>query len=213
MDKAKSSKKRKKPSKSPDLEDLHGQILHAAFLLALEEDYAEISLLDIAQKAKINFSFLVHIISDKSDILMLYARTIDSSLLDERAQEDIKEDNANDINESIRDRLFDILMDRLELINKDREALIAILESYKCDPKQLVIGLPHIAKSMSLMLEACSVDTSGLKGAIKVGALSAIYIKTLHVWMQDESADLSKTMAALDKALGRAESFAKMMGF
>ncbi len=43
--------------------------------------------------------------------------------------------------------------------------------------------------------------------------LTGIYLKVLKVWCDDESRDLSKTMAALDKALERGESVADTFGF
>jgi hypothetical protein len=87
-----------------------------------------------------------------------------------------------------------------------------VLESFKSDPKQLIIGLPHLCKSMSWMLEAAGMDTLGLGGAARLFGLTGIYIKNLKVWVSDESADLGKTMASLDKDLSRAESLANSIG-
>jgi hypothetical protein len=104
-------------------------------------------------------------------------------------------------------------MERFEVLNEYRAALVSILDSFKTDPKQLVISCPHLGRSMSWMLEAAGVETDGLRGALKVAGLTALYIKTLHVWQDDESADMAKVMASLDKDLGRAERFANTLGF
>ena len=61
---------------------------------------------------------------------------------------------------------------------------------------------------MSWMLEAAGIETAGIKGAVKVIGLTGIYLKTLRVWCDDESPDMGKTMAALDKNLGQAEEWA-----
>jgi len=114
---------------------------------------------------------------------------------------------------SARDQLFDILMERFEILNDYRAPLVSILESFCFDPKQAVISCPHLLRSMSWMLEAAGIETPGVRGALKVAGLTGVYLKTLRVWRDDESPDMSKTMAALDKDLGRAEHVANMFGF
>ena len=70
-----------------------------------------------------------------------------------------------------------------------------------------------LCRSMSWMLEAAGMDTGGARGAMRVAGLSGVYLKTLKVWKKDDSPDLSKTMAALDKDLNRLEQFANSFGF
>ena len=111
-----------------------------------------------------------------------------------------------------RDRLFDILMERFDILSEDRAAYVSILKSFRLDPKQAVISLPHLCQSMSWMLEACHISTSGIKGAARVAGLTGVYLKTLRVWLSDDTPDLSKTMAQLDKTLGQVERAAGMLG-
>ncbi|MEC7576790.1 MAG: TetR family transcriptional regulator, partial [Pseudomonadota bacterium] len=85
-------------------------------------------------------------------------------------------------------------------------------ESFHYDPKQAVISCPHLCRSMSWMLEAAGIEVGGIKGAMKVAGLTALYIKTLRVWRSDESVDMAKVMAALDKDLGRVEGLALRFG-
>ena len=99
-------------------------------------------------------------------------------------------------------------MERFDVIGDDHEAVVSILKSFRMDPKQAVISLPHLGRSMSWTLEAAGIETSGMKGAIRVAGLTGIYINVLRTWIEDDSEDLSKTMAALDRNLLRAEQFA-----
>ncbi len=69
--------------------------------------------------------------------------------------------------------------------------------------------LPYLCRSMGWMLDAAGIETGGVKGTLKVAALTAIYLKTLYVWHRDDSADMAKTMATLDSALGHAEQWAE----
>lgn len=180
-------------------------ILDAALELAANQGWRTLTLSGIAEGAGLSLSALREHVEDKADVLGLLGRRIDRRALDSAG--------AADLSVSARDRLFDILMERFDVLNEYRPAIVSILESFKCDPKQAVISCPHLARSMNWMLEAAGEDTQGIRGAMKVAGLTAVYIKTLRVWREDESPDLARTMAALDKDLSRAERLANTLGF
>lgn len=180
-------------------------ILDVALELAANQGWRTLTLSGIAEGAGLSLSALREHVEDKADILGLLGRRIDRRALDSAG--------AADLSVSARDRLFDILMERFDVLNEYRPAIVSILESFKCDPKQAVIACPHLARSMNWMLEAAGEDTQGIRGAMKVAGLTAVYIKTLRVWREDESPDLARTMAALDKDLSRAERLANTLGF
>ena len=159
-----------------------------------------ITMADIADKAHASLAELSEVFDDKTDVLVAYGRQIDKKVLESFA--------APDPSMSERDRLFDILMERFDVLNDHRDAVVSILKSFALDPKQAVISLPHLGRSMAWMLEAAGMDTSGIKGAVRVAGLTIVYLNAVRHWMSDDSADLSKTMAALDKGLGRAEQCA-----
>jgi hypothetical protein len=62
---------------------------------------------------------------------------------------------------------------------------------------------------MAAMLEAASVPSDGLTGALRQNGLLAIHYAVSRVFDRDETADLSKTMAALDSRLKMAERWAQ----
>ncbi|MCB1783956.1 MAG: TetR/AcrR family transcriptional regulator [Alphaproteobacteria bacterium] len=193
-----------KNAKKASEKDIRHAVIVAAMALAAEKGWEGLSLRDVAREAGISIAALYGVFEDKDDILVALGREIDRAVLE----------NISDYDEttSVRDRLFDILMDRYDALNDYRGGLCAVLESFKCDPKQAVISFPHLCRSMNWMLEAAGVDTSGIKGAVKVAGLTGLYLKVLRVWKEDDSRDLAKTMAALDKALGRAENFVQSLG-
>lgn len=186
--------------------DIKQKILVSALHLAVEQGWEYTTLRDIAEHAGVSASDLYDAIDDKSDILVILGRKIDKEIM---GSIDLSDDGAT----NSRDRLFDIMMDRYEALNEYREGVVSILESFKYDPKQAVISMPHLCKSMGWMLEVSGIETAGIKGALKVVGLTGVYIKVLKIWAEDESADLSKTMSALDKALERAEKAANILGF
>ncbi len=186
-------------------ENIKERAVQAALSVAAEKGWERTSLYDIAKKADISLSTLREHIEDRGDILSAYGRMLDRKVIENTGSPD------NTI--SARDRLFDVLMERFDLLNENRAALTSVLNSFRCDPKQALIGLPHLGRSMNKMLEAATIDTNGIMGAAKVAATTALYVKTLLVWINDESPDMSKTMAALDKKLGHAERLAETLGF
>ena len=68
----------------------------------------------------------------------------------------------------------------------------------------------QLRRSLANMLEAAGLSASGLRGAFRIEGLGVLYACALRVWLKDESADLSKTMAELDKRLGQVEHYINM---
>lgn len=172
----------------------------AALDLSADIGWDMVTMADIADGAGATLAELSDVFDDKADILVAYSRMIDRRVLENVGTASPDEEP--------RDRLFEIMMERFDIIGEHREAVLSMLSSFKTDPKQAVISLPHLARSMTWMMEAAGLDTSGIKGAIRVTGLTLVYANVLRVWMADDSADLAKTMAALDKSLGRAEQAA-----
>lgn len=178
-------------------------VVEAALKLAVDLGWGRVTLQDVAEETGYSLGQLFEEFDDKTDILVALGRMIDRRVLDGISP---------DPSLSARDQLFDIMMDRFDVLNDFREGLTAILDSFRYDPKQAVISMPHLCRSMTWMLEAAGIETGGIKGAIKVTGLTGLYLKVLRAWKSDESPDLSKTMAALDKDLGRVESLAHTIG-
>ena len=61
---------------------------------------------------------------------------------------------------------------------------------------------------MRWMLNAAGQPTHGLRGALRIKGLVAVWVWTLRAFERDESEDLSATMATLDTALARAHAMA-----
>lgn len=192
--------------KTADSLTLHDKIIDAAMTLAVEQGWDYTTLRDIAARAGMDAVQLFDIVNDKNDVLMLLGRMIDHKVI-----ENVTVSNDEGILD-VRERLFDLLMDRYEILNDYRDGLRAIFESFRYDPKQMIISCPHLCRSMNTMLEFSGINTSGIKGDLKVAGLSAIYLKGVKTWMDDDSPDLSKTMAYLDKMLDRAEKVAGTFG-
>nr|MBC8158924.1 TetR family transcriptional regulator [Alphaproteobacteria bacterium] len=66
-------------------------------------------------------------------------------------------------------------------------------------------GLPCFLRSMAWMLEAAGLPSGGISGAARAAGLGALYANAVRVWLRDDTPDMAKTMAALDRGLGCAD--------
>ncbi len=189
------------PRETAKARDPRAEVVDAALRMAALRDWANITLADIADEAKVGIGQMAQMFECREDIVAAYARRVDADVL-----ASFKPSGSE------RDMLFDVLMERFDRLNRDRDAVVSILNTACRDPKQMVVGLPHIARSMLWMLEACGIDTQGIKGAVRVAGLTGVYVWTLRTWREDDSADMGRTMATLDRAMGRVDSFAGMVG-
>jgi ubiquinone biosynthesis protein COQ9 len=117
-----------------------------------------------------------------------------------------------DSGDSPRERLFDVLMRRVDVLQPHRRGVLRLMDEAALDP---FLGLPLLAAlpgSMAWMLEAARIGTDGFGGALRANGLVAVWLYTLRAWARDATEDLGATMAALDRALDRAEQAARTIG-
>lgn len=174
--------------------------IEAALALAAEKGWRDLALADIAQAAGLSMAALYAQYPSKTAILGAYSRAVDAAVL---AGMDSDQDG-----ESTKDRLFDLLMRRFDKLDGHKAGLLRIAEDTGRDPLSLVCSFANLEHSMAAMLEAAGLSTTGLRGVFRIKGLSAVYLAGLRAWFRDDSTDKAKTMAALDKALGRAERMA-----
>jgi AcrR family transcriptional regulator len=189
-------------AKKPET-DLDAQIVDAAMALFSERGYAAVRLQDIADRAEMDLGALRQRVANKLDILKLFLRRLDANVLGE--------DAGFGPEETVRDRLFDLLMRRFDALTPYRPALRAILQDVGRDPAALLCLAPQGMTALGWYLEAAGTSADGLRGAMRIKGLSVIWLHCLRIWEKDDSDDLAKTMKALDKALGQAERLATWM--
>ncbi len=182
-------KKKQKP-------DPETAAVDATLKLAAERRWREIGLAEIAEEAGVPLAELHPRLGSKQALLDAFMRRIDAAVLAEEAP---------GAEESARDRLFDVLMRRFDALQPHRLAIGNILDDQLRSPGESLCSLAQLGRSMGWMLAAAGIPAEGLRGVLRVKGLSAIWLSCLRVFLRDDSADLSKTMAALDGALRRVE--------
>lgn len=116
----------------------------------------------------------------------------------------------HDQQNSPRDALFEVLMLRFDVLQNHRQAMQNLSSAARRDPQLALAILQAIPPQMSALLAAAHCRDSAPLNTI---ALTAIYLVVFPVWSRDESADLARTMAALDKQLNRVEAVRHKLSF
>jgi AcrR family transcriptional regulator len=172
--------------------------IEAAITLARTQGWRDTTLADIAENAGLSLGEMRREVGGKTEILIALVRRADAAMLD----------GAKPEGESVRDRLFELVMRRLDALASHKDGLKAVVRDLPRDPASLLLLGCSTARSMGWLLEAAGVDPHGPLGRLRTKALGAIYLATLRTWLRDEGTDSGKTMEFLDRALRRAESLA-----
>ena len=112
-----------------------GRVIAAALRLAETRRWRDLTLDDIAREAALNLSALRTVASSKAEILGLVTRAIDDTVMRR-----VTPPRAGA--EGNRDRLFDVVMTRLEAMAPYRKALKSIVSDLKTSPGGLPARLP-----------------------------------------------------------------------
>lgn len=177
------------------------KIIKAAFRLAENERWADISLGSIAKEAFVPLSDLYQEFQHKKDILKAFSIAVNASALK------IIEQEGSEADETPKDRLFDILMTRFEVMEPYKKALKKIYEDMKKGYNLDSISLSHLWNTSEWLLEAADIRPAGRRKLLRTGGLSALQAKMLPVWLDDKDPGLAKTMSELDKRLKDGEKW------
>ncbi|MDB5594022.1 MAG: TetR family transcriptional regulator [Hyphomicrobiales bacterium] len=182
-------------SKPP--KDKRAAIIAALMDLAAERRWEDISMTDVATSAGLTLSDFRDFFPSKGAILAAFSRMIDKIVLDgttgDLAAEPAKE------------RLFDVLMRRLDAMAPYREGLQGVMEWARRDPISAAALNQVALNSMRFMLEAADISAEGPVGTIKMQGLVLAWARVLDVWFRDDDPAYARTMAALDRELTRGE--------
>lgn len=177
--------------------------VRAAMELAQQRDWGDISLADIAQQAGLDLADLRREFACKSDIIRAFQAEVDAEVLAKAKQAGPET--------SVRDRLFDIVMTRFEVMGPYKPALKRIACYMRCRPGEASLLACSSLASQYWMLAGAGAKMGGAGAAVRVTGLAAVYGKVFQVWLEDPSTSLDKTMAALDRALSNGERMLERM--
>jgi AcrR family transcriptional regulator len=175
-------------------------VVTAAFRLAGEEGWRKVNVAKAARAAGLSVAEARGRFPSRATILLRFGRLADQAALLGAPDEG-----------PVRDRLFDLLMRRFDMLQAHRAGVKALLRALPTDPPTALLLACATRRSMRWMLQGAGVTATGPRGALQVRGLLAVWLWAVRAWERDESDDLSGTMAAVDTALQRAERVASWL--
>jgi AcrR family transcriptional regulator len=186
-------------SPAPPGSDMPGRerVVAAFMALLAEKSFEQIGLAEIATRAGVSLSELRELFGSTLAILAAQIKETDRAVL-AAGDDDMAE-------ESPRERLFDVLMRRLEALAPHKGAVRSLIRSAGRNPG-LALALNGLAvSSQQWMLTAADISASGPRGMVRAQGLAVLYASVLRTWVDDDDPGLARTMAALDRALARGQ--------
>lgn len=174
--------------------------LKRAYDAVVDKGWANLSLTDVAEATDMTLANLRSEVSSKYDLIGQLNRQIDAEVLQEVGRVDLED--------SARDRLFEVMMARFDALDPFKDALGVMAMAARTDLHLAAQTRRSVEQSMGWMLEAAGLNSGGWKGAFRRNGLALVYVRVSLVWLKDESEDLASTMKSLDQALGEAERWA-----
>ncbi len=175
------------------------RIIEALMELAAEREWDDFGLTDVATRAGVSLSEFRDAFPSKGAVLAGFARKIDHVVL-QQAGEALAD-------EAPRERVFDVLMRRLDALATYKLGLQGIMESVRREPLSGAALNGVEANSMRFMLAAAGVDLSGNMAPLKLQGMVLAWGRVLDVWFEDDDVGHARTMAALDRELSRGETW------
>ena len=170
----------------------------AAFMSLLADKPIErIGLAEIAREADVSLVELRDLFGSTLAILAAQIKEPDRAVL--------AADAADMAEEPPRERLFDVLMRRLEVLEPHKAAVRSLTRSASRNPG-LAFALNGLAvRSQQWMLTAADIDAAGPRGMVRAQGLAVLFASVLRTWVDDDDPGHARTMAALDRALARGQ--------
>jgi AcrR family transcriptional regulator len=191
----------RKPGRTPQLpppaKSNREKIVEAFLALLAEKPIEDVGFGDIAGRAGVSLSQCRGEFGSTIAVLGAHLKDTDRKVLDGI--------DAEMAEETPRERLFDVLMRRLELLAPHRAAIRSLMRSARRNPG-LALALNGFAvRSQAWMLTAADIDAAGPRGAVRAQGLALLYAKVVRVWLDDDDPGLARTLAALDRELARGQ--------
>ncbi|TMJ06199.1 MAG: TetR/AcrR family transcriptional regulator [Alphaproteobacteria bacterium] len=188
---------------SPPGATARDKIIAAFMALLAEQRFEQIGFGDIAARAGLSLAACRGEFGSTLAIFAAHMKDLDRKVL-AGSGSDMAE-------EPPRERLFDVLMRRIEAMAPQREAVRSLMKSAQCNPA-LAFALNGLAvRSQTWMLTAADIDAAGPRGMIRAQGLAMLFASVLRTWVDDEDEGLARTLAALDRALARGQRWSGML--
>lgn len=171
--------------------------------LASTKSHTDIDLDMIAKDADVSVEEMTSLYSSRQDIVWEIIARLNAEALS--TQEFSSDD-------SLHDKLFDLLMKRFEALQEHKDVLRNLMSPIKgSDVRSLYVNTA-LVRSMGWILDAAGAGTSGLDGEARKRGLAWVFGSALEVFLEEDDPGLPKTMMVLDRGLSKTVVWQERLG-
>ena len=176
------------------------KFIKKGFHLINDIGWDKFSLEKLSTKENIPVEDLKDLFKCKYSIVDKFSRMVDKNIESKLKIEDFKDSSKKDI-------LFELIMMRFDEMEEFKGSLAQILDASRNKPLLISIITKNVMNTMDFFLELSDSYNNYAFDFLKKNFLFLIYSITFKTWLSDNTEELSKTMAELDRLLSTAENF------
>ena len=184
-------------AKKPDL-------LMTAMTLIADHGWSAFSRTALAQAAGVPLATVYAELPDRASLLRAFGARLDRAML---AVEPGELEGMTP-----RERLFELVMRRLDAMGPFKAGLKVMGREAQADPEVILSALANLGRATDWLVDAAGTGLTGWRKALGGQLLAALYVRVFNVWLNDDSEEMAKTLAELDKRLGQLDRLASWSG-
>lgn len=176
-------------------------IVALAFQLVAERGWRHLSFTELARRADVPLARIHAELPDRAALVRMLGRRLDAQML------------ALPVPEidgmTPRERVFELVMRRFDAMAPYKDGLRAMARQAGGDPALLAVSLCSIGRLSRWLLDVAETADPWPIAMVARRVLAVIYVRSFHVWLDDDTPDMARTLAELDLRLQQAESVAR----
>ena len=176
-------------------------LLRTAFEVIAEQGWQGFSLTEVARRAGVPLARVYAELPARHAVLAALGRRLDETMLA------IEPSELADL--TPRERVFELIMRRLDAMAPFKGGLRALGREAGLEADVLGASVCNVGRAVSWLVDASGARLGSLRRAGAGPVLALVYARVANVWLRDDTPDLSRTLAELDKRLDQAESVAR----
>jgi AcrR family transcriptional regulator len=176
-------------------------LVKLAFELLAERGWERFSFLELARRAELSLAEVYAELPDRPALLRVLGRRLDREML------------GMDFSEldglSPRERVFELIMRRLDAMAPYKDGLRTLARKSGRDPMLLASACCNLDRLSRRLVDASALIGGPTMKQMARRATAAVYLRTFRVWLDDDTQDMARTLAELDRRLQQAEGTAR----
>lgn len=176
-------------------------LLKIAFDLLGERGSAGFSFAEVARRADTSLATVYAELPDRAALVGRLGSRLDAAML---ALDPAELDGMN-----TRERLFELIMRRLDAMADYRAGLGALARRPGREPMLLTAACCNLDRLSRRVLDAAGVAHGPVLASMARRVVGLVYLCTFRVWLDDDTPDMARTLAELDRRLQQAETLAR----